>query len=182
MNNYVNFKIRLKEPDLFNDAEPPEDPLGELTHFQLGIRRFCFECNHVVVLEIGAEKFQVFLDPDICMILESGLPEQINQLSQGQQIQIDFFESMCLFLVFQPLKSDRLRCTVKKIGYISEKHFTLKTSDRLFELNQTQVLTELKQFLEQLMQMAVTGGYITGEEKQGFLMPLREVVATVGIV
>jgi hypothetical protein len=182
MNNYLKFKIRLKEPDLLNDAEPPDDPLGELTHFELGIRRFCFECNHLVVLEIGAEKLEVFLDPDICMILSSGLPEQISQLSQGKKIQIEFCESICLSLVFQPLKSDRIDCTVKKFGYISEKHFTLKTSDRLCELNQTQVLTEFKQFLEQLMQMAVDGGYITAEENQAFLMPLRELVPTVGIL
>ena len=171
MNNAIKFKIRLKESYLLNDAEPPDDPLGELTHFELGIRRFCFECNQVVVLEIGAEKFEFFFDPDICMILESGLPEQISQLSQGKQIQIDFFESICLSLVFQPLKSDRISCTVKKFGYVSETHFPLKKSDRLIELNKNQVLTELKQFVEKLMQMAVDGGYITASEMLAFLMP-----------
>lgn len=181
MNNLSDFKIQLKEPYLLRDTDPPEYPLGELTHFELGIRRFCFECNRVVSLEMGTEKVEVFLDPDICMILEDEIQEKISQIYQGNIIQIDVFESVCLSLVFEPLNRDRLRCTWKKFGYVSAEHFTLKTSDRPFELNKFQVLSELSQFVELLMQMALDGGYITAEEKQEFLMPLREMVPNAAI-
>ena len=96
MNNSQKFNFQLGERFLENYADPPEDPLGELTHFEMAIRRFCFECDHKVSIEIGDERIQVFLDPDICMILDDNLPEQIRKLSQGKPIEIDFAESSTL--------------------------------------------------------------------------------------
>lgn len=174
MNNYINFKIRLEQPNLENYADPPDDPLGELSHFELGLRLFCFKCDHLVSIEIGEEKVNVFLDPDICMILEDELPQKISDLSQGKPIQIEFVESVCLTLELQPLANDKISCDLKKFGYLSSNHFTLKSINKHFELNKNQVLRELRQFVEQLMQMALNGGYITVEEKEEFLRPLGE--------
>lgn len=174
MNNYVNFKIRLEKPNLEHHADPPDDPLGELSHFELGLRLFCFKCDHLVSIEIGEEKVNVFLDPDICMILEDELPQKISDLSQGKPIQIEFVESVCLTLELQPLANDKISCDLKIFGYSSSNHFTLKSINQHFELNKNQVVTELKQFVEKLMQMALNGGYITVEEKQEFLRPLGE--------
>lgn len=175
MNNYSNFTIRLEEPNCEKYADPPDDSLGELSHFELGLKLFCFECDRPVSIEIGEEKVKVFLDPDICMILEDNFPQKLSDLSQGKPIQIEFVESVCITLELQPLAKDKISCNLKKFGYLSPNQFTLKSLDKHFELSTTQVITELNKFVEQLMEMALNGGYITSEEKQEFLMPLREI-------
>ncbi|PSB51097.1 hypothetical protein C7B67_12155 [filamentous cyanobacterium Phorm 6] len=175
MNNYSNFTIQLEEPNGEQYADPPEDSLGELSHFELGLKLFCFECDRPVSIEIGEEKLNVFFDPDICMILEDELPEKLSELSQGKPIKIEFVESVCITLELQPLASNLINCNLKRFGYLSPNQFTLKSRNQHFELNKTQVIAELKEFVEKLMEMALNGGYITPEEKQEFLMPLREI-------
>lgn len=175
MNNYINFTIQLEKPNCEQYADAPDDSLGELSHFELGLKLFCFECDRPVSIEIGEEKLKVFLDPDICMLLEDELPKKISELSQGKPIKIDFVESVCLTLELQPLTNDKISCNFKEFGYLSPNQFTLKSRNQHFELNKTQLIAELKGFVEQLMEMALNGGYITPEEKQEFLSPLREI-------
>jgi hypothetical protein len=93
MNSSKKFNFKLSERFLENYAEPPEDPLGELSHFEMGWRCFCFEFDHKVLIEIGDEKIEVFLDLDICMMIENNFPQEIAKLSQGKPIEIDFGES-----------------------------------------------------------------------------------------
>ncbi|MEG4984650.1 hypothetical protein QUB08_02535 [Microcoleus sp. BR0-C5] len=176
MNKYSNFTIHIEAPNCEKYAEPPDDSLGELSHFELGLKLFCFECDSLVSIEIGQEKVKVFLDPDICMVLEDELPQKLSELSQGKPIKIEFVESVCLTLELQPLANDRISCNFKEFGYLSPNEFTLKSRNQHFQLHKTQVIAELKQFVEQLMQMAIDGGYITPEEKQEFLMPLGKIV------
>ena len=109
------------------------------------------------------------------MLLEDELPKKLSELSQGKSIKIEFVESVCLTLELQALTNDKISCYFKEFGYLSPNQFTLKSRNKQFELNKTQVITESKEFLEQLMEMAINGGYITPEEKQEFLMPLREI-------
>ncbi|HBL11394.1 MAG TPA: hypothetical protein DD379_08305 [Cyanobacteria bacterium UBA11162] len=59
-----NFNFKIAERNLENYALPPDDPLGELSDFELGLRRFCYECDRRVVVEIGEIQFTVFFDPD----------------------------------------------------------------------------------------------------------------------
>jgi hypothetical protein len=161
-NSSQKFNFRLTERFLENYATPPEDPLGELTHFEMAIRRFCFEYDHKVFIEIGDEKIQVFLDPDICMILDDNLPEQISKLSQGKPIEIDFAESCTLTIKLVP-NNDRISCILNKFG----------TSgwEKVFEFDRTHVLDVLRGFLQQVMQLAVDKGFITAEEKEEFISP-----------
>ncbi|MBE9188037.1 hypothetical protein IQ270_26195 [Microcoleus sp. LEGE 07076] len=162
MNTSQKFNFKLAQRFLENYADPPEDPLGELTHFEMAIRRFCFECDRTVSIEIGDERIQVFLDPDICMILDDNLPEQIRKLSQGRPIEIDFAESCTLTIKLVPT-DDRLSCTLSKFGTSCwEKHF---------EFDRTRVLDALRGFLAEVMQLAVDKGYITAEEKDEFISP-----------
>ncbi|WP_373536558.1 hypothetical protein [Microcoleus sp.] len=162
MNSSQKFNFKLAQRFLENYADPPEDPLGELTHFEMAIRRFCFEYDHTVSIEIGDERIQVFLDPDICMILDDNLPEQIRKLSQGKPIEIDFAESCTLTIKLVPT-DDRIICTLSKFGTSGwEKHF---------EFDRAQVLDALRGFLAEVMQLAVDKGYITAEEKDEFISP-----------
>ena len=87
------FKFEIAEGNLESYALPPDDPLGELSDFELGLRRFCYECNRRVVVEIGEIVFSVFFDPDICMLLEDGFAEQIGGLEGGKCIRLDFVVS-----------------------------------------------------------------------------------------
>ncbi len=51
MNNFHQFKIKLGEPLLEKFADPPEDVLGELSHFEIGIRRFCYEGDRPIFIQ-----------------------------------------------------------------------------------------------------------------------------------
>jgi hypothetical protein len=122
MNKYSNFTIHLEEPNCEKYADPPDDSLGELSHFELGLKLFCFECDSLVSIEIGQEKVKVFLDPDICMVLEDELPQKLSELSQGKSIKIEFVESVCLTLKLQPLANNRISCNFQKFGYCRTTH------------------------------------------------------------
>ncbi len=159
--NRQKFDIRLENPFFQKYSAPPEEPLGELSDFEMGIRRFCFECNHQVSIEIGDEIISVFLDPDICKIMET-LPKKILELAQDKKIQILFTESCTLIIEFLPFEP-KFFCILKEFGHSSKsKHF---------ELDKTQVLGVLRRFLDEVVQLAMERGYIKPEEKDKFLSP-----------
>ena len=161
MNSRQKFNFKLAERFLENYAEPPEDPLGELSHFEMGWRRFCFEFDHKVLIEIGDEKIEALLDLDISMMIENNFPQEIAKLSQGQKMSIDFPESW--FMIRLLPRDDRISCTLRKFGTSCwEKHF---------EFDRTHVLNTLRGFLQEVMQLAVDKGYITLEEKEEFIRP-----------
>jgi hypothetical protein len=176
MSNDAKFEWRLGSPCLENYADPPEDTLGELSHFELGLRRFCYECNREVSIEIDGEKIQVFLDPDICMLLEDELPKKIGKLLNNKPTEIEFVESCCFAIQLVPIGS-QISCNLKEFGYLVPNNFTLRYRKKSLELDRTQVLVELKQFVNKVMQMAVDGGYITTKEQQEFLMPIADIVS-----
>ena len=161
MNSSQKFNFKLAERFLENWADPPEDPLGELSDFEMGWRCFCFEHNHKVFIEIGDDQKEVFLDPDICMMIESNFPKEIAKLSQGQKIVITFPESW--FIITLLPTDDRISCTLTKFG--------VSGWEKVFEFDRTQVLDALRGFLQEVMQLAVDKGYITLEEKEEFIRP-----------
>ena len=161
MNSSQKFSFKLSERFLENYAEPPEDPLRELSHFEMGWRRFCFEFDHKVLIEIGEEKIEAFLDLDISMMIENNFPQEIAKLSQGQKMSINFPESW--FMIRLLPRDDRISCTLSKFG----------TSgwEKQFECDRAQVLDALRGFLTEVMQLAVDQGFITAEEKEEFVTP-----------
>ena len=161
MNSSEKFNFKLGERFLEDWADPPEDPLGELSHFEMGWRCFCFEYNHKVLIEIGDAQKEVFLDPDICMMMESNLPKEIAKLSQGQKIVITFPESS--FTITLLPTDDRISCTLRKFG--------TSCWEKVFECDRAHVLNTLRGFLEEVMQLAVDKGFITAEEKEEFIRP-----------
>jgi hypothetical protein len=162
MNKVEKFKIRLAERNLENFADPPDDPLVELSEFELGLRIFCYQYDHKVIVEIGKTKFNVFFDPDICMLLEDRFAQHIGDLEQGKTIRLDFVESYWLMMKFVPFGND-IKCYLREFGY--------STEERLVMLNKQQVLDELRRFLTELMDMAVNLGYISLEDKNEFIKP-----------
>ncbi|HBE20784.1 MAG TPA: hypothetical protein DEG17_00985 [Cyanobacteria bacterium UBA11149] len=162
MKRITNFTWQIGERNLDNYALPPDDPLGELSDFELGLRRFCYECDRKVVLKIGEIEFAVFLDPDICMVLEDRLPEQIGELAEGKSIRIDFAESYQLTVILTPI-GEMIHCQLKRFG---DREYNYD-----YELDKEQVLGELRRFLAEVMQLAVNGGYVSLEDKEWFIAP-----------
>jgi len=141
MNNIEQFKIRLAKRNLEKFVDPPDDPLGELSDFELGLRRFCYEGDRRVVVEIGEIQLAVFFDPDICILLEDRFPEQIGELAQGKSIRIDFVESHHLTAILTP-GGKQIYCQLKDFDNF---HFYE------YELEQHQVMAELRRFLVEVM-------------------------------
>ncbi|MCP2729412.1 hypothetical protein [Limnofasciculus baicalensis] len=162
MTKIEQFKIKLAERNLENFADPPDDPLGELSDFELGLRKFCYEWDSKVIFQVGETRFNVFLDPDICMLLEDRFNEQIRELEQGKTIRLDFAESYWLIIKLVPVGNE-IKCYLREFGY--------STEEKLVMLNRQEVLDELKRFLTELMDLAVNLGYISLEDKDEFIKP-----------
>ncbi|MEM1170422.1 MAG: hypothetical protein AAGJ08_15410 [Cyanobacteria bacterium P01_H01_bin.35] len=173
MNNLQKFKIRWGEPLLEKFVAPPEDVLGELSHFEMGIRRFCYDSDRPIWLEIGKEQIKVFLDPDISMLLEEDLPKQIDQLSKGETIQLEFVDSCCLTIELVPL-GNKVNCNLGYFGYAdSNNNFSLDGSYKQFQLDRKEVLEALTDFVIKIADMATETGYITTEERDDFISPVE---------
>jgi hypothetical protein len=152
------FNIRLDEPSASEPASRPEDPLGEFSSFEMGLKLACFERNHSVLMEIGNEKKYVYLYPDICSVIDT-LPEEISNLSRGETVQFIFSE-VGMLIHFAP-GSENVVCTLRTFGYSQDA--------KSFECESKQVVEALSRFLNELLQLAVTGGYISQEESEQFL-------------
>jgi hypothetical protein len=169
MNNLHQFKIKLGEPLLEKFADPPEDVLGELSHFEMGIRRFCYESDRPIFIQIGDEQIQVFLDPDISMLLEDNLPQKIARLSNGETIRLEFVESCCVSIELVPV-DNKVNCNLQYFGYSdNNSNFSLNGSYKQFQLDRQQVLETLTDFLIKIADMAAEKGYITRQERDSFL-------------
>lgn len=162
MNSKKQFEIRLQERNLENLAPPPNDPLGELSDFELGIRRFCYEYDRKVLVRVENQEYFVFLDPDICMILEDNLPQLIADIEAGKAIELEFAESCWIIIKLVPVGKDT-KCYLREFGYSND--------EKIFMLNKQQVLDELKRFLTELMELAVNLGYISLADKNEFIKP-----------
>ncbi|VXD24786.1 hypothetical protein PL8927_830140 [Planktothrix serta PCC 8927] len=162
MKEITNFSFKIDNQNLENYGLPPEDPLGELSDFELGLRRFCYECNQRVIWEIGEIQFTVFFDPDICMLFEDRFPEQIGQLEQGQNIRIDFVES-CHITVILTHEGEQLHCQLREFN---DQH-----NQYNYKLDKQQVLRELRTILFEVMILAWKQGYVTKEDMYEFIKP-----------
>jgi hypothetical protein len=162
--NETKMNLCLEEPLSSEDYLPPDDPLGELTSFELGIRRFCYYQNRVISIDIGYEGKEVFLFPDICLLIER-LPQQIAALSYAQPIELEFPESW--FSIELEPTNQSVICTLSEYGRA--------VTSKQFELNFAQLLGTLSCFTSQIVQLAVDGEYITGEEADQFLGKRPEV-------
>lgn len=158
----AKFNINLGDRCLQTYADSPEDPLNELSPFEWGIRQFCYNCNCPVSLEIGEERLQVFLDPDICMLLEDNLPQKIANLEKGQRITLVFCESETV-IINLAAKDATIDCSLSYFGY--------SVGEKQFSLDRDWVVMTLKLFLYQIIANARDSGYITTEDTLVFLKP-----------
>jgi hypothetical protein len=162
VNHIQKLIIQWVEPWTWEGLEPPEDPLSEFSHLELGLRSFCFECNHKLLLTSEDKKQVLYLDPDIILILHE-LPEIISQLLSNQAVELSFPESW-MILELQPLDSMKMNCIWRKYGSYVEKY--------TFEVERFQVIDVLRQLVIKVVNQAVGQGYITDDEKDDFLQEI----------
>lgn len=163
MKEPANFYFKVADRNLEDYSLPPEDPLGELSKFEFGLRRFCYECNRRVVVEIGESEFTVFFDPDICILLEDGFPEKIGKLEQGQTIRIDFVESYEISVILTP-EGELLNCQLFK-------KFDEQTNQAEYKLDKEKTLWSLRIFLFKILGLAFKENYIDLEDIYKFVKP-----------
>jgi hypothetical protein len=152
------FNIKLDKPHKSAWDVRPQDQLGEFSPFEMGLKLFCFEQNHEVLIEIGNEKRYVYLHPDISSEIDI-LPDDISQLSRGEPVEIVFAE-IGMSVDFVPI-DEKVICKLCRFGYSLDV--------KSFECDLTQVVEALCQFLNELIQLAVSGGYISQEDAELFL-------------
>lgn len=157
MNYPTKFDIKLDQPWEAYSA-PPADPLGELTHLEMGLWQFCYEHNHRVLIQIGEEERFVFLDYDFSLILPE-FPNIIHELSSGRNSELDFSESY--FYIKFEASNNKVKCSLNDFGS--------KVKTQKFEFAQSQILEVLKLFLDEIVRLVVAGGYIQSEAAREFL-------------
>lgn len=147
----LNIQLQSSIPEEKNLYDFSEDTLDEFTAFQLALKRFCFEQNRYVLLEIGTEKIELYLYHDILDSLEDKWCEQIDVLSKGNEISLDFSN---FNVRFNPV-DDKVIC---KFGFILTEESKIKI------LRLSQVLENMSNFLNILLALMVQEGYATAED------------------
>ncbi len=159
MHNYQSFNLQLQEfiKDYFYDY--PEDELNEYTDFEIGLKRFCFNNNRNILLEIGDKKIILYLYHDILDALEDRWHEQIIKLSVGDRIYICF--GSYLDLTFHPIQNkDEVICEYTFLGTGKYKSCNLCLS---------QVVKIMNSFVNKIFNIAIQQGYITTEDFAEFV-------------
>ncbi len=154
MDSYSNFNIQLKELNRDNLYDAPKDELNEYTNFEIGLKRFCFNNNRNILLEIGDEKIILHLYHDILDALENRWHKRINELTTRNTINITFGSDFDL--TFHPIQNkDELICEYTFLGTGEFKYCNLCLS---------QVVEIINSFVNKVFDMAIQQDYITAED------------------
>ncbi len=160
MDSQDRFSIAIGEPIVQegDEAAEPQDPLGELTHLEMGLWLYCYWNNCRIVITIGDCSFVIELNPDVSIVLDE-FQSAIAHLSSGQDAKLSFYE-LSTSIYFAPEAED-VRCVLERDGYVFEHGE--------FRLILAQVVDQLKDFLSGIVNSAADGGYITVTEARLFL-------------
>jgi len=154
MDNYQNFNIQLKELNKDNLYDAPQDELNEYTDFEIGLKRFCFDNNRNVLLEIGDEKIVLHLYHDILDALEDRWREQISKLATANKVNITFGSD--LNLIFHPIQNkDQVICEYTFLG-TGEYYSCILRLSLVFKI--------MNSFVNKVFHMAIQQDYITAED------------------
>jgi hypothetical protein len=143
----------LQRRDSTSDPPTPLPDSGP-DELDLPLRRFCYEQNRRVVIQVGAAELETELDPDVRAIWIH-LPGVVARLAAGEPEELAFSErSFDVALVPQV---DTMACVVERWGS--------RTSSQSFVCDRAEVVAELRRFLDELADLAVRGGYLTAAQR-----------------
>ncbi|BAY83403.1 hypothetical protein NIES267_28920 [Calothrix parasitica NIES-267] len=159
MHHYQNFNIQLQELIKNDFYDYPEDELNEYTDFEICLKRFCFNNNRNVLLEIGGEKIILHLYHDILDALEDRWQEKITKLYALNRVNITFGSDFDL--TFHPIKNkDEVICEYTFLGMGEYKSCNLCLS---------QVVKIMNCFVNEVFEIAIQQDYITTEDFAEFI-------------
>lgn len=158
--------FRIELTDAVRSAElfaPLElDPLDELTEFQRGMTRFCFEHNRRIELRVADVRKVLMLYPDLLMRLDE-LPESIAALAAGGQLALEFPESGFNLTC---RAGDAAGCTVTSYG----QSVNVASS----RCDPGVVVKAFRELLSHVLREAIDSGYISHVEATEFIRGLPE--------
>ena len=156
---YDKFDIQIGKPVDENinkqiDAEPPNDPLNEFDEFEMGLKLFCYEQNHYVILELGNQRINdLVFHRSVISPLGSGIEKVIAKLESGRKGSVTFGETVYG-------RSKWLELTPKKDKIICE------LDDSVYTLKYSKCIQKLKTFFIEVLKMAIAQGYIDLKEAE----------------
>lgn len=143
--------------------EAPEDSLNEFTPTEFGLRRFCYDLNCRIIIEVGAVQETIFLHPDISLALDD-FPSVITKVTEGTWAVLEFPEnSLALKLI---PSHEGITCTLRQYG--------TSVWEAGAEAGREQVLHELAHFYRGVIEQAVALGYVEAPEGRQLLAELPE--------
>lgn len=158
MKNLNKFSLQIQETIKDNFYNPPEDELDELSEFEIGLKRFCFEQNRYVLIQLAGKKIQLHLYHDILDALEEKWCLKILELPAGNKASITFND---FFLEITPILNKNLAaCEFTILGTGEYHHCTLYLS---------RFLDTMRIFLDEVLGSAVKEGYINAEDIAKYL-------------
>jgi hypothetical protein len=159
MKNKSDFYIKKEESIHDNFYQYPEDELNEFSEFEMGLKRFCFDHNCSISIQIDNEKFDLHLYHDFLDALEDKLCEKVLSLQAGNSGNIMFGDY--LYLSCQPIKElNEIDCKFIMVGTGKSKIYSLCLSD---------FLEKLYCFINEILEIAVQENYIHRKDIHEYL-------------
>lgn len=158
MKDVEQFNIQIQEKIKDDFYLPPEDELNEFSAFEMGLKRFCFEHNRRILIELGDEKIQLHLYHDILDALEEGWSMKMSKLSAGSKVIIDFNDF--ILRITPTLDENLAACEFTTFGTGKHNYCTLSLS---------QLSDKMRIFTDEILGMAVREGYINSEDIAEYL-------------
>jgi hypothetical protein len=149
MNKIDKLKITNKGVIKDNFYDLPKDELDEFSNFEMELKRFCFNYNHCIAIEIGDITKTIHLYYDVLDAIEDGLCLNILELAKGKNIIINFND----FLLY--MNPD---LALKTINSKLEILGTKETYQKILSLPET--LEKIHFFIDKIFSCAVNKNYL----------------------
>ena len=141
------FNLKIGKPVKADSRYIPEDPLNEFNEFEMGLKWYCYENNHYIILEIGDLKIDdIQLFPHVLSDLEAGLLKYSQEFQQGQKLYFNFSEDKSLLATRD---KDKIIC---------------RLYSKTYEVKYSEFVRKFNGFFDSVLNTAIEKGYIKAED------------------
>lgn len=138
--------LKIGNPVEVQITASPHDYLNEFTEFETGLKWFCHDYNHHILIEIGEQiSNELLLFPHFLASLETGFLEYIAKPIPGE-IQYFDYDLVGFSLIY----------------YEDKVVFGLK--EKKYEINPFNCIKKLRNFTDGIFNTAIEKGYFTAED------------------
>lgn len=147
-NRYDKFDISTGKPVKVQITSSPHDTLDEFTKFEMGLKWFCHDYNHHILLEVGERiDDELLLFPHFLASLETGFVKYITEPTP-EEIQYVGFDLIGFSFTY---KKDKIS-------------FGLK--GKKYQVSSSKCLKKLRNFVDGIFNTAIKKGYFKAEDAQ----------------